>query len=201
MSEFIRELHKGNKNCNIKVISAEEYREELIQDAFINRLASPLIRQHILENKQLDIQTAFDQANALDLAQKNSEAYMTPVIKAATAMASSQVHERKEVTISTITHSESSLAAKQVLKGDASFVVVLCITGPNAQQEMKTATNVALKVALENCVGRRKTFKFNKFNKGTTAALFPNNGKQLPCSPCPFSRSLLLGQEAYHKHL
>ena len=113
MSEFIRELHKGNKNCNIKVISAEEHREELIQDAFINRLASPLIRQHILENKQLDLQTAFDQANALDRAHKNSEAYMTPVIKAATAMASSQVHERKEVTISTITHSESSLAAKQ----------------------------------------------------------------------------------------
>ena len=68
MSEFIRELHKGNKYFNFKVISAEEYREELIQDTFINGLASPLIRQRILENKQLDLQTAFDQANALDLA-------------------------------------------------------------------------------------------------------------------------------------
>ena len=93
MSEFIRELHKGNKNCNIKVISAEEYREELIQDAFINGLASPLIRQRILENKELDLQIAFDQANALDLEKKNSEAYMTPVIKEATATSSSQVHE------------------------------------------------------------------------------------------------------------
>ena len=90
---LLENFHKGNKNFNIKVISAEEYREELIQDAFINGLASPLIRQRILENKQLDLLISFDQANALDLAQKNSEAYMTPVTQAATAKASSQVHE------------------------------------------------------------------------------------------------------------
>ena len=38
----------------------------------------------------------------------------------------------------------------------------------------ETATNVALKVALENCVaGRIFFFKFNEFNKVTTASLFP----------------------------
>ena len=38
---------------------------------------------------------------------------MTPVTQAATAMASSQVDKRKEVTISTDTPSESSFAATQ----------------------------------------------------------------------------------------
>ena len=85
LSKFLRELHKLSKHCNIKAVSAEEYREELVCDIFINRLASPLICQRLLENKQLDLQTAFDQANGLDQAQKNSEAYMTPVTQAATA--------------------------------------------------------------------------------------------------------------------
>ena len=154
MSEFIRELHKGNKNCNIKVISAEEYREELIQDTFINGLASPLICQRILENKQLDLQIAFDQANALDLAKKNSEAYMTLVIKAATATSSSKfTNERKSLFLLSLTLSHPLLQSK-VMKGDASFVVV------RTQCPVRdiTATNVALKVSLENCVARRKTF-------------------------------------------
>ena len=43
------------------------------------------------------------------------------------------------------------------MKGDASFVVVIH-NRTQCQQEMKTASNVALKVTLENCVGRRKAF-------------------------------------------
>ena len=67
------------------------------------------------------------------------------------------------------------------MKGDGSFVVVLCITGPIAQQEMKTAINVALKVTLQNCVGRRK------------ACL--TKGQQLPCS------HLIKGQQLPCSHL
>ena len=47
-----------------------------------------MIRQRLLENKQLDLQTAFDQANALDLAQKNSEAYKMPEMPATAAVSS-----------------------------------------------------------------------------------------------------------------
>ena len=56
---------------------------------------------------------AFDQVNALGLAQKNSEAYMTPVTQTATAMASPQGDEHKKVTISTDAPFELSLAATQ----------------------------------------------------------------------------------------
>ncbi|XP_041364204.1 uncharacterized protein LOC121379622 [Gigantopelta aegis] len=68
LSEFLQELRKLSRDCNLKPVNAEQYREELIRDAFINGISSPLIRQRLLENKQLDLSTAFDQANALDLA-------------------------------------------------------------------------------------------------------------------------------------
>ena len=60
LGEFLRELHKLSKDCNIRAVSAEEYREELIRDTFINGIASPFIHQCLLENKELDLQTAFD---------------------------------------------------------------------------------------------------------------------------------------------
>ena len=83
---------------------------------------------------------------------------MTPVIKAATAKASSQVNKRKEVPISTITHSESSFDATQRYERRCFFCGGVIHNRTQCQQEMKTASNVALKVTLENCVGRRKAF-------------------------------------------
>ena len=118
---------------------------------------------------------------------------MTLVIKAATAMASSQVHERKQVTISTITHSESSLAAKQSYERRCIFCGGVIHNWTQCPVRDITATNVVLKVALENCVGRRKTFKFNKFNKGTTAALFPNKGTTAALFPLSFCSVLAAG--------
>ncbi|XP_041366947.1 uncharacterized protein LOC121381668 [Gigantopelta aegis] len=73
--EFLHELRKLSKDCNLKAVTAEQHRELLLRDSFINGLLSPLIRQRLLENKTLDLQTAYDQAKSLDLAQTNSEAY------------------------------------------------------------------------------------------------------------------------------
>ncbi|XP_076061516.1 uncharacterized protein LOC143037271 [Oratosquilla oratoria] len=75
LDEFLRELRKLGKDCNLKAVSAEQYNEELIRDAFINGLTSPLIRQRLLENKTLDLQAAYDQAYSLDLAQRNVNSY------------------------------------------------------------------------------------------------------------------------------
>jgi len=80
LPEFLQELRRLSKDCNLKDVKAEQYREELVRDSFINGLSSPLIRQRLLENTQLDLKTAFDQASALDLAQKNAEAYAMPDI-------------------------------------------------------------------------------------------------------------------------
>ena len=53
LTEFLQELRKLSKDCNLKNVTAEQYREELIHDSFINGIASPLIRQRLLENTQL----------------------------------------------------------------------------------------------------------------------------------------------------
>ena len=93
LTEFLQELRKLSKDCNLKNVTAEQYREELVRDSFINGLLSPLIRQRLLENKQLDLQTAFDQENALDLAQKNSEAYRMPEMPTTAAVSSPPTDE------------------------------------------------------------------------------------------------------------
>ena len=72
---FLQELQKLSKDCNLKAVTAEQQRELLLCDSFINGLLSPLIWQWLLENKTLDLQNACDQAKSLDLAQTISEAY------------------------------------------------------------------------------------------------------------------------------
>ena len=79
LDEFLRELHKLSKDCKFRAVSAEQYKEECVRDAFINGLASPVIRQRLLENKTLDLKSAYDQAYTLDLAQRNANAYSLQV--------------------------------------------------------------------------------------------------------------------------
>ena len=59
LTEFLQQLRKLSKDCNFEAVSAENYREEMIRDSFINGISSPLVRQRLLENKTLDLQTAF----------------------------------------------------------------------------------------------------------------------------------------------
>ena len=54
------------------------YRDECIRDSFISELASNTIRQRLLENRYNELQIIFNQARALEMAQKNSESYSAP---------------------------------------------------------------------------------------------------------------------------
>ena len=67
-----------SKDCNFKNVTAAQYCEESIRDAFISGLQSCLIRQRLLENKTLDLITMFDQARSLESAMKSSESYAVP---------------------------------------------------------------------------------------------------------------------------
>ena len=69
LDELLQDLHRLSKRCELKNVTAEVYREELVQDAFINGLGSPSIRQRLLENQSLTLTQAYDQARALDFAQ------------------------------------------------------------------------------------------------------------------------------------
>ena len=75
LDQYLQELKLPSKDCNFRQVSATQHREEAIRDAFISGILSGSIRQRLLENKTLDLQTAFDQARALDTAQKTSETY------------------------------------------------------------------------------------------------------------------------------
>lgn len=75
LDEYFRALKILSKECNFKAVTAAQHCEEYIRDAFISGLQSPAIRQRLLENKTLDLATMYDQARALDSAQKNSESY------------------------------------------------------------------------------------------------------------------------------
>ncbi|XP_046855910.1 uncharacterized protein LOC124449011 [Xenia sp. Carnegie-2017] len=75
LDEYLQELKSLSKDCNFRSVTSNQYRDEAVRDAFIAGLLSTNIRQRLLENKTLDIQTAFDQARALDTAQRTSETY------------------------------------------------------------------------------------------------------------------------------
>ncbi|XP_066958849.1 uncharacterized protein [Macrobrachium rosenbergii] len=77
LDEFLIELHKLSKDCNFKAVTAEQYREEMVRDAFINGIASAFIRQRLLENKSLDLEAGYSQARTLDLAHRNADSYMS----------------------------------------------------------------------------------------------------------------------------
>ncbi|XP_064080666.1 uncharacterized protein LOC135197536 [Macrobrachium nipponense] len=80
LDEFLRELHKLSKDCNFQAVTAEQYRQELVRDEFINGIASAFIRQRLLENKSLNLEAAHSQACTLDLAQRSADAYTSPPI-------------------------------------------------------------------------------------------------------------------------
>lgn len=114
LDEFLQVLRSLSKTCNLKAVSAETYREELIRDSFISGINSSLIRQRLLENITLTLQAAYDQAKSLDLAQKNNDAYGTPsAYVAATTLASKIPGEQPPESVTpTLAVSTSSTSSK-----------------------------------------------------------------------------------------
>ena len=69
------QLEKLSKECECKDVSAEDYRLELMRDAFIAGMTSVLIRQRLLENKELTFRQACEQARAQEMANRNPETF------------------------------------------------------------------------------------------------------------------------------
>ena len=77
LQDFLQSLHSLSKDYNLRNVTAEEYRRELVRDAFINGLSSHHIRQRLLENAELSIDQAYRSAMSLQLAQEHSSAYFS----------------------------------------------------------------------------------------------------------------------------
>lgn len=76
LTAFLLTLKILAKDCTFQAVTADQYREELTRDAFINGLLSPAIRLRLLENQNLTLKTAFEKASMLETAQKQSTSYM-----------------------------------------------------------------------------------------------------------------------------
>ena len=68
-----------SKECNFKSVSVEQCKEEYIRDTFVSGISSNNIRQRLLENDSLDLQTMVDQARALESAHKSAMSYQSVV--------------------------------------------------------------------------------------------------------------------------
>ncbi|KRZ69283.1 hypothetical protein T10_11777 [Trichinella papuae] len=68
LEEFLRALQRLSKNCEYENVTAEQYREEMIRDAFINNMSSDEIRTRILEHNVISLQEAVNKALELNSA-------------------------------------------------------------------------------------------------------------------------------------
>ena len=64
ITDFSLGLKQLVKNCSSLAVMADEYREEMIRDFFINGLASPFIRQQLLDDN-LTLTRAAESAGTL----------------------------------------------------------------------------------------------------------------------------------------
>ncbi|XP_045587665.1 uncharacterized protein [Procambarus clarkii] len=78
LNQFLQALKLLAKDCQFKAMTAVEACDNYVRDAFINGLGSATIRQRLLENKTLDLQSAFDPAHTLETAHKLSASYAQP---------------------------------------------------------------------------------------------------------------------------
>ncbi|CAI6372729.1 unnamed protein product [Macrosiphum euphorbiae] len=79
IDQYLQSLKILAKECTFKAVSPSQYKDEYIRDAFINGIMSNSIRQRLLENDELSLERAVMQSRALEMAQKQSEAYSMPV--------------------------------------------------------------------------------------------------------------------------
>ena len=75
LEEFLQILHVFSKDCKFRNVSAEEYQLNLVQDAFVNDLASCHIHPRLLKSNELTENKEFNKAMSLDHAEEYSTTY------------------------------------------------------------------------------------------------------------------------------
>ena len=72
LADFRCALTRLAKDCNFKDVTAAQYKDDMIRDAFINGIMSTGIRQRLLEHKALTMNEAYTQAVTLDDAKRDN---------------------------------------------------------------------------------------------------------------------------------
>ena len=75
VTEFVASLKQMTKDCVFTAISAEDYKSEMLLNAFVSGLRDESIHQRLLEATELTFDQALTKARALELAQENTQQY------------------------------------------------------------------------------------------------------------------------------
>ncbi|TGZ66243.1 hypothetical protein CRM22_005428 [Opisthorchis felineus] len=75
LDHFVQKLKTLARECHFQAVTAEQYRDNALRDAFISGIQSTEIRQRLLEKNISDFQTAYDTAISLTLTHQQSSLY------------------------------------------------------------------------------------------------------------------------------
>ena len=75
LDEFLQELHRLSKDCQLSAVSAQNYRQELVRDAFINGISFNSSKTARKSNS--DSYTSIRSSSILRLCRENDQAYST----------------------------------------------------------------------------------------------------------------------------
>lgn len=115
------------------------------------------IRQRLLENKNLDLESAYSQAYSLDLVQRNVDAYASRSVLTAAAIAPQQPQAEE------IAPQDQTLATAFTVNGSVTSVATLFITGKYIQQVKPGITLVERSDTLLRYVGQSYYFESYDF--------------------------------------
>lgn len=73
VADYLRTLQQLAFECNFESVTANEYRNEYVRDVFIAGIQSNRIRQRLLENLNITLEEATNQAMSLEMAEINSK--------------------------------------------------------------------------------------------------------------------------------
>ena len=98
---FLQSLEKLSKTCNFEAVTAENYRKQYVRDAFINGISAAHIRQRLLENNELTLDAAHQQARSLEQAQSQAASYENSIVGALNSVESQpaqhQLHSQQQL--------------------------------------------------------------------------------------------------------
>ena len=95
IDQYLQSLKALSKECNFKAVSAEDNRDDLIRDSFINGLISSEIRKRLLENDTLPLEDAVAKARAIEAGSRHAQYYISHAPPhASTAATTHPTHSR-----------------------------------------------------------------------------------------------------------
>lgn len=90
VAEFARNLRSLAGECKFQHVTADQYKEEMIRDAFVNGVNSPMIRQRLLELSELNLAKALEIASSMEnAAQQSILFHPSPNVATTVALATS----------------------------------------------------------------------------------------------------------------